>query len=577
MSIADLQTPIRNAFETPNDRPRVNGQPSGFVPSGLGEATPIVPPSVINHSQFQALQEQVAQMQRMFQHQQHQILMYQAAIRSGDTANLHREGPRVDMSTPLQSHVQSEVLMPTAPQTPLNDFPSFPLHPPAFQPMIQRTGDIPKAPVWTGGGLAERKQMLLKYEAYVKQCHAASTPTNQIVPIAISMCMDSCEQEFISRFEWNMDPAMMTDNHFIEYFRSAVQSKRESVADIVRLVKSEVTMITGSRHAGDVMTRWKRSYFQLLEKYSYQQFSADHPKEAIKALIETIKPNDVRELVRNDMEGEFKPRNRELGTFFALVHNRLETRFAFYTMRNESAAKDVKTTENTAGSGYKKSSPSMRKAQRETTSRPERSPDSLGDGRGPLKNRFGKEYTCLNKSCDGKHNVFHCPKTTYREAQQLMSEWHASTTRQKQLRVSTVEAASSVSTNSPASTEAPTTVTITDQEHCGHQKRSLTKKVDKYLKALRQIKATDAGTCRATVEGCLELEAVLWDSGADQPVVTRGLLEALAKKGVCKTTSMLDDPMRFEDFQGGVLEVKETVQLDEVVFHTSAGRVAGRR
>ena len=210
---------------------------------------------------------------------------------------------------------------------------------------IHRTGDIPKAPIWvTGGGMKERRDMFIKYQSYIQRCRAQSTPTNQIVPLQISLCMSVKAQEFLARCEFDMEPHQMTDQLVMDYFQlAALQTRREGLDDMKKLIKASVKMPTGGRDAADIMSKWKWQWWDCLDKVQYTEFPGDHPKEFIKILVDTIRPDDVRDRVKNEIEGEFKHFNKSVGMFTKLVHDRLEQRLKFMPFKESKDESEPKT------------------------------------------------------------------------------------------------------------------------------------------------------------------------------------------------------------------------------------------
>ena len=75
--------------------------------------------------------------------------------------------------------------------------------------------------------MKEHREMFIKYQSYIQHCRAQSTPTNQIVPLQISLCMSVKAQEFLARCEFDMEPHQMTDQLVMDYFQIAAIQKKE--------------------------------------------------------------------------------------------------------------------------------------------------------------------------------------------------------------------------------------------------------------------------------------------------------------------------------------------------------------
>ena len=176
--------------------------------------------------------------------------------------------------------------------------------------------------------------------------------------------------------------------------------------------------------------------------------------------------------------------------------------------------------------------------------------------------------TCWNKTCKENHLTNHCPKTTWAEYQKLREEFFSrekgkSQNQLKQIdspKQPTIEESKAIG-NAKAGDEDWTVVTST---------RS--KKKQLVLSALRRLPKHDKGTVPVTVEGIMETD-LLCDSGADNAVVTRGLLDLLAMKGKKLEHIALDKPLELVDFQQHPFTVKNKVKFSEIACTTSAGKV----
>ncbi|KAH9180909.1 hypothetical protein AeNC1_017115, partial [Aphanomyces euteiches] len=439
--------------------------------------------------------------------------------------------------------------------------------PTATYPWIQRMGEVPKPPIWNGGGFSARREFYIQYQSSLQKCHLQSTPTNQIVPVSIGLCMSLRQQEFITGFECLNTPEEMTEEKFHEFFAKAGRFQRcEGVDDVVALLKSRVKMETGNRNAMDVISKWKWAIYTCLEDINYLDFGGDNPKEYIKALLETIRPEDVRLRVKNELSNEYKHLKHDVPGFFAFVENRVEMRVGFYSMAKPQKAD---TEAKQASSGAKTNKEAQRNAEYGgSDQRALRTPDSRGDGKGPKVDKLGQPLVCWNPKCKGQHLTQRCPKTTYAEFLKLRTEQRLSYNKAL-TNNNTALANENLSKVDNKATPAMT-------PPASPKRVQWPKKVAQKLNSLRNKDAADRGTCPAILEGKVRVEAVLWDSGADQAIVSTGLLKLLGDANITIVSHQLDEPMELVDFQKNVLQADRVVTFSTIEFILSAGKVTVR-
>jgi hypothetical protein len=434
------------------------------------------------------------------------------------------------------------------------------------QVIIHRTAEHPTLPMWNGSvDRADRIAHWEEYSNYVARCEAASTPYNQAVPEKIGMTVLPKHYVLIMAYGIGVGLDQLSHEAVEYYFKNAYDSRPKPRCHMPTLITENVIMPTDSNDAENLVMKWKAQYCALLQQYDYHTYNDVQPKQAIKALVETIRPVQVQTVVRNDLDGEYRSILGNVQDFFKLVQFRMEAYYAFVP-DNAIKAQNKRVPANARQNALKAVEPL-----------PPRPPNTRGDGKGPTTNAKGEPYQCFNTKCKGKHLTYHCPKTTYAEYQTLLKAHRAARNkaRQQQLVTTTTDGEKT----EPAQDDGAATKSDEQVKKVKKVKQQALKaesETVQMLRSLRVVPEQDSGTTKAVVHGVVTVPDALWDTGADTAVVTRGLLVALKAQGKPAAETRLDRAVSFTQFDGSTIKCDRTATLAEVSFATSEGNVLAR-
>lgn len=256
------------------------------------------------------------------------------------------------------------------------------------------------------------------------------------------------------------------------------------------------------------------------------------PKRVVKYLAAAICPPALQETVRAHFDQEaFKHLTKGVVAFLKWLKRMTQSYMIFEPGKSHE------------GSGKDRNPPS-----RDTRPPASRLTDSTQTDRPRTTSISGRsfssrsEFKCL-KCGSNKHLVKDCPRCRPGEAKTLLEQRRSSRAPSK---------------NAEEAPKVAPGVTGT-------------------MKAITENPTLNTGMCAVVVEGEVQIDATLLDSGADTCLVSGATLQALQKKGVF--VSVLQTGLKHEllPLGGGKVIVSRMVRLDRVEFATSASPLVLRK
>ncbi|RHY27126.1 hypothetical protein DYB32_007026, partial [Aphanomyces invadans] len=350
-------------------------------------------------------------------------------------------------------------------------------------------------------------------QAILKATHGAPTPNTlptTVIPMnGNGQANGGVQEESMALMtSMNIDAKpldQITDLEWLSYFQHAMDHQDDRYAELEAKIRKTVVMNDKDMDADRRHDKWMHDYWECLEKMNMTDFDTQHPKDAVKALVEGIRPSGLRELVQQALAHDMRYLRNDVLAFFNFV--RVELRNALKFMRNTVAAdnagrdqlKPVVKADATASAKFTPKYPPKSKVLKS-----DKAPAAQHKV-GPTK----KKPVCWH--CSQGHRVEDCPTASAAEKTAIVArkkaEWAAKL--------------------ADGRTDGKAVKSLRDRSHG----------------------AMDS-TCMVTIPGVPDLGAfpALCDSGSDPvALVFRGLLEFLELDGqldlnlvVCeKETSML--------------------------------------
>ncbi|RHY24109.1 hypothetical protein DYB32_008971 [Aphanomyces invadans] len=123
------------------------------------------------------------------------------------------------------------------------------------------------------------------------------------------------------------DVALITNADWAQYFQYALNYHGPDFGDLEAKIRTTVVMDDKELDPDKCFDKWMHSYWALLDKNNMMSFHYQHPKNAVKALIEGIRPPALKAVVKNHLELDHKHLRNPVLQFMEFVKIPNELRF----------------------------------------------------------------------------------------------------------------------------------------------------------------------------------------------------------------------------------------------------------
>ncbi|ETV90176.1 hypothetical protein H310_14992, partial [Aphanomyces invadans] len=195
----------------------------------------------------------------------------------------------------------------------------------------------PEAPTFTGYSMAARKVFAYQFAEYARAVAVVSASTNTTIQCRpIGTCIEAKSKLWIAKYHMQKPLDQITDHEWLSYFQHAMDHQDDRYAELEAKIRKTVVMNDKDMDADRRHDKWMHDYWECLEKMNMTDFDTQHPKDAVKALVEGIRPSGLRELVQQALAHDMRYLRNDVLAFFNFV--RVELRNALKFMRNTVAA-----------------------------------------------------------------------------------------------------------------------------------------------------------------------------------------------------------------------------------------------
>ena len=387
-------------------------------------------------------------------------------------------------------------------------------------PRVANAPALPKHPVFSGSTTKEKREFIQKYNLYYSTLLSYETSYNRPFVMPVSACIDPWMKEHLARFEFARPLDQITETDWIDFFRESLISDRTDLSPIdAEMAKLRLDL----KHADapSMMTDLVVKIYKKLEEHGLVAYveTAD-PKRIVTWMVKALEPPVFKQRIEDKLRLEInKSYKKDPVAARRWIAEDLKYFLEYSTEWKTPKTKDPSQREPTPTT--------KRDPGRDPKKKKKKTKTDADAGDDEEESKTPQRFACL-KCGSTEHAVRRCPKLKDGEAEKLLEE--------------------------------------------------LRKKRDTPGRSNRQIRTAEApnsGIVRATLEDCCDVEALL-DSGADCALITRKLVDRLAKKKAFLKTHVLEEPERIGTAGPAELVVKRKVYLESVVFHTSAGQLRWR-
>ncbi|CAK4613523.1 unnamed protein product [Aphanomyces euteiches] len=160
----------------------------------------------------------------------------------------------------------------------------------------------PKAPRYVGYTLDARRQFAKQYYEYCNECAQAAL---------------------------SLDAASIYNQEWTDYFQHALDYHGPDFGDLEAKIRTTVVMDEKELDPDRCYDKWVYAYWSLLDKNNMILFHTKHPKNAVKALVDGIRPASLRAVVKNHLELDQKHLRNLVLQFMAFVKTKLIAQLEF--------------------------------------------------------------------------------------------------------------------------------------------------------------------------------------------------------------------------------------------------------
>ncbi|KAH9185693.1 hypothetical protein AeNC1_012332 [Aphanomyces euteiches] len=280
----------------------------------------------------------------------------------------------------------------------------------------------PKPPKFNGSSLDNRRAFALEYMEYVRAVMDVSGSTGMQIQLRpISTCIDGSVKEFVAEYHIQKPVDMISNDEWLEFFQAGLEHRNDQYSELETKIKRSIIMSEREIDADRRMDQWLHDYWKLLQKMNMPEYDQNHPKDAIKALVEGMRPVGLREYVRQTLAYDKKYLRNSVLQFFNFVREELRNQMKYI----RSTATSANASNSTSG---QKSQSSGNGTDDKKDSRVAK---KLRDKKTGSSNSQGKEQsgertpTCWG--CKGPHRISDCPSTSESDKKEIAkrkrAEW----------------------------------------------------------------------------------------------------------------------------------------------------------
>ncbi|KAG9409021.1 hypothetical protein AC1031_019282 [Aphanomyces cochlioides] len=339
---------------------------------------------------------------------------------------------------------------------------------------------------------------------YCNECAQAALSLGTRIGIRpIGTCLDAKAKSFAAMMHFGRDAVSISNQEWTEYFQHALNYHGPDFGDLEAKIRTTVVMDEKELDRDRGYDKWVYAYWSLLDKNNMISFHTKHPKNAVKALVEGVRPASLRAVVKNHLELDQKHLRNSVLQFMAFVKTKLTAQLEFTRAAKANGLVKVSDDANPKAKALS---------------------HQKGDSGGIGAAAQAKQKAVKCWSCGGPHHIAKCEST---------SDADKSTIRAKHAESKRTNGESGVSSDGKSESKGVARI----------DGKAESKKGSVIFKA-KALQWSDCpprdGSCWAVVihGGLDEPVPALLDSGCDSGlVVSQGLAERLS------TTSNLDLPL----------------------------------
>ncbi|OWZ19659.1 hypothetical protein PHMEG_0006065 [Phytophthora megakarya] len=373
---------------------------------------------------------------------------------------------------------------------------------------------LPAAPRYAGSTLKDRRVFMHAYETYFHALSAFDTAFGRPFIMPVSGCIEERTCKMICLYEFQKSPNEMSDNEWIAYFLLAREPEHEDYTTVDAAMKN-LNMRLIFPDAMSRMGQLRTDMHRILDEYTVEQVMLERgQKKVVKFFVAALEPADFREAIQKRLEyTQHKALKTDIVKGYAWILHQLKAYLVWQPLLVH-----MKTQARPQNKSANKASPKSRN--------------------GGQTRRYWLKCGSL------AYLVRKCPDVTPDELDRLLAARKTTldsetNTRVKPVKVVQVGGAGTVGVKSTGEPLAPVRSMIDDN-----------------------------GTAQATING-YTLQTSLLNSGADDSVVSGGIMHALESAGV--TIQEYPVSRTLDPVGGHLISVARKVRFGEVEFDTSAG------
>ncbi|KAH9092351.1 hypothetical protein LEN26_018494 [Aphanomyces euteiches] len=270
----------------------------------------------------------------------------------------------------------------------------------------------PIAPTYKGTMTDARRAFAREYMEYVRAVSAVSESTGMLVQIRpIDTCIEYNAKEFAAEMLIKKPMGLITEDEWLAFFQVGLDIRSDQVTELESRIKRAIVMSDKELDADKRVDTWIYSYWQLIRKMNMPDYHVHYPKEAVKCLVDGIRPTVLRDYIQQELSHGKKYLRNSLYQFIDFV--REELRQHMKLVRTSTALK------SSDGAQHRSNDKS---ADRVNDKKDGRSDNSTSSKRDLKKLRASQSDPPATQdkpaklpicwSCKGSHRIQTCPTTT---------------------------------------------------------------------------------------------------------------------------------------------------------------------
>ena len=381
-------------------------------------------------------------------------------------------------------------------------------------PKVQNAPALPRAPMFSGSTLPERREFMRRYDAYYRQCKLLTVGNIAPYILPVSACIEDRSRYEIARFEFGRPVTEILEQEWLDFFSIANERSTDDLEPLERALRG-LKMDLKQRDAVSRLGRLRQDLMKVLDTYNMDWALDEEPKLIVKHVVDALEPSAFRARVQKHLERQAnKHLLKDVVAFFAWA---TEAHKSFMQWGQEDDAPKTRDKSDRAS-----------KPKQTNGSRPDPPPSKDASDQGSTSGHGAQlpKRSCL-KCHSTHHRVLECDKCAPGEAQRLLDQWRA---KRKQDAVKT-----------------------------------------------RRAGADKEGWSLAVIDGCLAVPKTLLDTGADVSLVSDSIVDDLRSMGRVVTVDKAPTPLTLLPVGGNKLTVTDTVTFERVQLQSSAGPVVVKR